>query len=402
MAVEFGPFALDLARCELRRDGRVVAVQRKVFDLLAYLVEHPDRLVSRKELLERVWQGTVVSPISINRTVTQARRVLEDCGQDPRWIATVHGRGYRFVGELRRHDSQEPGPREAVAARLAPLPERTRRALAVASVLGLGFSTRLLATLLEERLAPVLAALDEAVRGGILMVSSGERLEHAFVAPLDRVGLYESLRPDRVAALHWRAAVALEAEWPAPVGPEQIAEHYLACASAEGRARALHYLVRAGNRAAERLEHDAALRLSRRALDLRASLPAPSADAYPLRCDLLLRIAHQTLLAGRSAAAAEIGSAAWDEARALGDPARIVEATLGLWTIFAADSAVLDVARARALLEYALSVCSSDALLARARLHACLTLLELDEQPRSAAARGAARARYEASEGPAI
>src|SRR5262245_6198622 len=96
----FGPFTLDCARYQLNRSGVTILVERRVFDLLRYLIEHRDRVVGRDELLERVWSGVSVSPNSLTRAITVLRRVLEDDVQEPAWVATVHGRGYRFIGEL--------------------------------------------------------------------------------------------------------------------------------------------------------------------------------------------------------------------------------------------------------------------------------------------------------------
>jgi DNA-binding winged helix-turn-helix (wHTH) protein/tetratricopeptide (TPR) repeat protein len=99
-SIEFGPFTLDRARCELRRAGQTIHVQRKSFDFLAYLIEHRDRLVSNDELLAHVWSGTVVSPASLRRSATLLRTALGDDARRPRWISTVHGRGYRFIGRI--------------------------------------------------------------------------------------------------------------------------------------------------------------------------------------------------------------------------------------------------------------------------------------------------------------
>jgi DNA-binding winged helix-turn-helix (wHTH) protein len=101
----FGEFALNSTSCELHRAGEPVPLQRRVFDLIVYLVEHPDRLVTKKELLERVWDGVAVSDASLSQAVKQARRALEDDADDPSFIATVRGRGYRFVGALTRLDT---------------------------------------------------------------------------------------------------------------------------------------------------------------------------------------------------------------------------------------------------------------------------------------------------------
>src|SRR5262245_30794049 len=102
----FGPFTLDCARYQLKRNGVSILVERRVFDVLRYLIEHRDRVVDRGELLEQVWIGVRVSPNSVARAITLLRRVLEDDFQEPSWIATIRGRGYRFVGELRATDAQ--------------------------------------------------------------------------------------------------------------------------------------------------------------------------------------------------------------------------------------------------------------------------------------------------------
>ena len=103
MPFEFGEFSLDDVRCELRRRGEPVRVQRKVFDFLSYLIRHRDRLVTKEELLENVWGGTAVSEASLSRTMAHVRRALGDRVRDPVWVATIHGRGYRFIGDL--HDA---------------------------------------------------------------------------------------------------------------------------------------------------------------------------------------------------------------------------------------------------------------------------------------------------------
>jgi DNA-binding winged helix-turn-helix (wHTH) protein/predicted ATPase len=104
---------LDAQRCELRRDGRVVALQRRVLDLLVHLVEHRERVVAKEELISHVWRGTTVGDASISVAVSTLRRALGDCRRTPRWLATFYGRGYRFLGHV------EVGP-GAHIARPAP------------------------------------------------------------------------------------------------------------------------------------------------------------------------------------------------------------------------------------------------------------------------------------------
>lgn len=96
----FGVFELDLARRELRRQGKAVPIQSKVLNLLAYLIEHRDRAVSKEEIQEAVWTGLYVTEASLTRAVMKARRALADDSEHQAVIRTVHGHGYRFVADL--------------------------------------------------------------------------------------------------------------------------------------------------------------------------------------------------------------------------------------------------------------------------------------------------------------
>jgi DNA-binding winged helix-turn-helix (wHTH) protein len=95
--IRFGDCALDLDRVELCRDGAPVAIEPQVFDVLAYLLTHRDRVVPKHELLDEVWGTRFVSESALTSRVKSARRALGDTGRDQRIIRTVHGRGYRFV-----------------------------------------------------------------------------------------------------------------------------------------------------------------------------------------------------------------------------------------------------------------------------------------------------------------
>jgi len=101
MIYRFDRFELDLARAELREDGEACAVEPQVFALLAMLVENRERLVSRDELIEKVWDGRIVTDAAIASRVKSARQALGDDGRAQRFIRTVHGRGFRFVAETR-------------------------------------------------------------------------------------------------------------------------------------------------------------------------------------------------------------------------------------------------------------------------------------------------------------
>jgi DNA-binding winged helix-turn-helix (wHTH) protein len=97
----FDDYILDTEHYELRQAGRLVRLAPRVFNLVAYLVQQPGRLVTNEELKERLWpQHAVVGEASLANAVAQARRALGDTGQVQRYIQTVHRRGYRFVGAV--------------------------------------------------------------------------------------------------------------------------------------------------------------------------------------------------------------------------------------------------------------------------------------------------------------
>lgn len=104
----FGAFELDTDRFELRMDGAVQAVEPQVFALIALLVENRERLVSKDEILEKVWDGRIVSESAVASRIKSARRLIGDDGKTQRLIKTIHGQGFRFVGEARTRPTIEP------------------------------------------------------------------------------------------------------------------------------------------------------------------------------------------------------------------------------------------------------------------------------------------------------
>jgi DNA-binding winged helix-turn-helix (wHTH) protein/tetratricopeptide (TPR) repeat protein len=98
--LRFGCFELDLDRRELRREGVVVAMQRRPLEVLAHLVQRRDRFVSKQELFESVWSDTVVSEAALFSALRDVRRALGDDGRHPAWIETARGRGFRFVAPV--------------------------------------------------------------------------------------------------------------------------------------------------------------------------------------------------------------------------------------------------------------------------------------------------------------
>src|SRR5262245_56650233 len=101
MIYRFGEFELDLATMEMRAGSKALAVEPQVFALLALLVANSERLVSKDEIIEKVWDGRVVSDAAVASRVKSARQALGDDGKSQKFIRMIHGQGYRFVAAAR-------------------------------------------------------------------------------------------------------------------------------------------------------------------------------------------------------------------------------------------------------------------------------------------------------------
>src|SRR3984893_7835051 len=84
----------------MRRTGAIVHVEPQVFDLLVHLIRNRDRIVSKDELFEAIWQGRIVSEATLSSRISAARRALGDSGNDQSFIRTLHKRVFRFVGDV--------------------------------------------------------------------------------------------------------------------------------------------------------------------------------------------------------------------------------------------------------------------------------------------------------------
>jgi DNA-binding winged helix-turn-helix (wHTH) protein/tetratricopeptide (TPR) repeat protein len=98
MTYRFAEFEIDTEQVELRRDGLRVAVEPQVFALLRLLVENRERMVSKDEIIAEVWGGRIVSDSALSSRIKFARQALGDDGASQRWIRTIHGQGFRFIG----------------------------------------------------------------------------------------------------------------------------------------------------------------------------------------------------------------------------------------------------------------------------------------------------------------
>src|ERR1700689_102540 len=94
---QFGEFALDTLNECLQCGDKSIALPPKPFAVLRYLVEHPGRLITHDELMEALWPETYVQPQVLRTYMLDLRKVLGDDAGQPRYIQTVHKRGFRFV-----------------------------------------------------------------------------------------------------------------------------------------------------------------------------------------------------------------------------------------------------------------------------------------------------------------
>lgn len=112
MLLAFGDYRLDVRRRELRRGGVVIELEPKVFDLLVFLVQHRDRVVSKDDLIRAVWNGRIVSESAVTTRINAARRAIGDDGTAQRLIRTFTRKGVRFMGDV----IEIPEPPRAVFA----------------------------------------------------------------------------------------------------------------------------------------------------------------------------------------------------------------------------------------------------------------------------------------------
>ncbi len=122
MMYTFAGLSLDVYRRELRRSDEIIMMQPQVFDVLHYLVANHDRLVSKDELLDNVWNTRHISESALSTRIKHARQAVGDNGREQRIIQTLHGRGYRVVADVVEASSRSIEGVEA-KSQLAPITE---------------------------------------------------------------------------------------------------------------------------------------------------------------------------------------------------------------------------------------------------------------------------------------
>ena len=109
MLYRFGEFTLDTDGAQLRRAGDLVDTEPQVIRLLKYLAENRDRVISKNELIEVIWNGRIVSDATLNSRISSVRRAVGDTGKVQAVIRTYSKQGYQFVTKLEKNG----GPRKS-------------------------------------------------------------------------------------------------------------------------------------------------------------------------------------------------------------------------------------------------------------------------------------------------
>jgi TolB-like protein/cytochrome c-type biogenesis protein CcmH/NrfG len=127
----FGDHTLDTDRRELRRRLQPIEVEPQVFDVLIYLLDHRDRVVSKDDLIASVWGGRIVSDSTLTSRINAARKAIGDSGRHQKLIRTVARKGFRFVGTVRAQSEPSEGayagegrPEQPVDTLRLALPDR--------------------------------------------------------------------------------------------------------------------------------------------------------------------------------------------------------------------------------------------------------------------------------------
>lgn len=108
MKYQIADYIVDTLQYRISRDGAVLPVEPKVFDLLVCLIRHRDRVLSREELFQKVWDGREVSDTTLSNHVKSARKILGDNGEQQQTILTIRGRGYQFVAPVQEVPGSPP------------------------------------------------------------------------------------------------------------------------------------------------------------------------------------------------------------------------------------------------------------------------------------------------------
>ncbi len=130
MHYAFDEFEIDTDRYELRRQGVVQPVEPLVFNLMAYFAGHPNRVVTREQIIDAVWQGRAVSDATVASCIKSARKALGDSGDNQKYLRTIRGRGFELQATVtalaaETATKRAASPAEAPPAAAPPTPRQS-------------------------------------------------------------------------------------------------------------------------------------------------------------------------------------------------------------------------------------------------------------------------------------
>jgi DNA-binding winged helix-turn-helix (wHTH) protein/WD40 repeat protein len=120
---EFGAFQVDPHTRRLLRDGRPVPITGKAFDILLVLLENRGAVVTKEDLLARVWPDTVVEEGNLGRNISRLRKALDESPEEHRYIVTLARSGYRFVADVRERWEENGGATGQADLKVLPAPD---------------------------------------------------------------------------------------------------------------------------------------------------------------------------------------------------------------------------------------------------------------------------------------
>lgn len=119
MVYRFGRYELDGGRFELREDGVPIPAEPQVLSLLLFLAANRDRMVTKDEIIDAVWDGRIVSDAAVTSRIKSARSLIGDNGREQKLIRTVHGKGVRFLAELEEEGGAAMPPEQPILTELS-------------------------------------------------------------------------------------------------------------------------------------------------------------------------------------------------------------------------------------------------------------------------------------------
>lgn len=239
MIYAFGPYELDTRLYELRRSGLLCPIEPQVFDVLAYLAANRDRVVSKEELLEKLWPDRFVSETTLTSRLKEARKAVGDSGKAQSIIRTVHGRGYRFVANIRSREEEanvvrpsETLPTAAETGRPAGFVGRGSELAALDAALGRMFEARRQIVFVAAEAGAGKTTLVETflarAHGASMLVARGQCVEHhgsgePYMPILDALGrLCRGTEGARMIELLEREAPSWLVQMPFLLSDEQV------------------------------------------------------------------------------------------------------------------------------------------------------------------------------------